>query len=93
MLKRGLVIVVVILLIALLTYLNPSITSLGFLSFNKEDEIVYASDLLDINILNAQIISQNQVKALIQNKENINLKFFIQVTGDKGAYSYYDNSL
>ncbi|MBI2110355.1 hypothetical protein HYT51_01075 [Candidatus Woesearchaeota archaeon] len=34
-----------------------------------------------------------KVKALIQNKENINLKFFIQVTGDKGAYSYYDNSL
>jgi len=55
MLKRGLIITLVILLISLLTYLNPSITSLGFLSFNKEtDEITYTSDILDIDILNSQ---------------------------------------
>ncbi|MBI2110653.1 hypothetical protein HYT51_02640 [Candidatus Woesearchaeota archaeon] len=93
MLKRGLIITSIILIIAFLTYLNPSITSLGFFSFDKEDEIGYASDILNTNILNAQITSQNEIKALIQNKENINLKFFIQVTGDKGTDSYYDNSL
>ncbi|MBI2110356.1 hypothetical protein HYT51_01080 [Candidatus Woesearchaeota archaeon] len=37
MLKRGLIITAVILLIALLTYFNPSITSLGFLSFNDKE--------------------------------------------------------
>src|SRR3989344_1439538 len=94
MLKRGIIIVAVILLIALLTYFNPSITSLGFLSFNKEkDEIVYAADILNVNILNAQIISQNEIKVLIENKESIKLRLFIKVEGDKGIDSYYDNGL
>ena len=94
MLKRGIIIVAVILLIALLTYFNPSITSLGFLSFNKEkDEIVYAADILNVNILNAQIISQNQIKVLIENKESIKLRLFIKVEGDKGIDSYYDTGL
>ena len=94
MLKRGIIIVAVILLIALLTYFNPSITSLGFLSFNKEkDEIVYAADILNVNILNAQIISQNEIKVLIENKESIKLRLFIKVEGDKGIDSYYDTGL
>ena len=93
MLKRGLIITSVILLIALLTYLNPNITSLGFFPFDKEDKIAYASDILDTKILNAQIISQNEIKTLVQNRENINLRFFIKVEGEQGIASYYDATL
>src|SRR3989344_2585074 len=91
MLKRGLFIILVILLIFSLTYFSPQITSLSF--FSKEDKIVYSSEILSLEIQKTEFLSQTQLKALIKNRESINFRLFIQVKGEKGTEAYYDASL
>src|SRR3989344_589413 len=88
MLKRGLIVVAVILLLAVI-YQIPKFT--GFSIFSNE-KISYSTQIVQINIQKAELLN-NQLTALIQNQENINVKLFIVTTGTLGSDSYYDTNI
>ncbi len=87
MLKRGFILIAVLLAIFIITY--SSITSLTI--FSPKDKISYSTQLLSIKILSAEL-TNNQVKALIKNEESINVKLFFIATGSEGTDSLYDTN-
>jgi|SRR3989344_1893855 len=86
MLKRGLIVVIVILLLTVI-YQLPKFTG-----YAVSEKISYSTQIVQINIQKAELIN-NQVNALIQNKDIVNVKLFITITGDKGTDSFYDANI
>jgi len=89
MLKRGLIVVIVILLLACI-YQIPKLT--GYSIFSSQEKISYSSQLVNLKILSVEL-SNNQITALIQNPENINLKLFIVIEGASGSDANYDTNI